>query len=123
LNFDASNWPEGKSGFGTPQTSGAIIGTLWNTDDIWLRREVEIPSGKSNELLGWLHHDDDAEVYVNGLLVIRAGGATGSYEDFGFNRRAQQAIKPGKNLIAVHCRNTGGDQYIDFGFSRLKAAQ
>ena len=123
VNFDASNWPEGRSGFGTPQTSGAIIGTLWNTDDIWLRREVELPDYKPDELLGWMHHDDDAEVYINGTLVIRAGGATGSYEDFGFNRRAQQAIKPGKNLIAVHCRNTGGDQYIDFGFSKLKAAQ
>jgi hypothetical protein len=122
-DFDASGWSEGRSGFGTPQTPGAIIGTLWNTDEIWLRREIELPAAQSDDLLGWMDHDDDAEVYVNGVLVIRANGATSSYEDFSLNPRGRRAIKPGKNLIAVHCRNTGGDQYIDFGFSRFKIAR
>lgn len=122
-DFDASAWPEGRSGFGTAQTPGAIVGTVWNTDDIWLRREVDLSSARLDELLGWMHHDDDAEVYINGTLVIRAGGATSSYEDFGFNPRGRRAIKPGKNIVAIHCRNTGGDQYIDFGFSRFKVSK
>jgi hypothetical protein len=122
-DFDASSWPEGRSGFGTPQTPGAIIGTTWSTDDIWLRREIELPDGKWDELLGWLYHDDDAEIYINGVLALRAPGATSAYEDFSLNRRGRMAIKPGKNLIAVHCRNTGGDQYIDFGFAAPRPAQ
>jgi len=114
-DFDASNWTEGQSGFGFPEKRGAIIGTRWKSDDIWLRREVELNGGKLDDVLGWLRHDDDAEVYINGVLVIRATGANGSYEDFPFSRRGRSAIKSGKNIIAVHCRNTGGEQYIDFG--------
>jgi len=121
-DFDASAWPEGRSGFGTPQTPGSIIGTTWNTDDIWLRREVDLPAGKGDDLLGWMYHDDDAEIYINGVLALRAPGATSSYEDFPLNRRGQAALKPGKNVIAIHCRNTGGDQYIDFGFAKAKSA-
>jgi hypothetical protein len=120
-DFDTFGWAEGQSGFGTPQTPGAIVGTLWNTNDIWLRREVELSGNKWEELLGWLHHDDDAEIYINGVLAIKAFGATSSYEDFPLNRRGRAAIKPGKNVIAIHCRNTGGDQFIDFGFVKAKS--
>lgn len=118
--FDASSWAEGKSGFGKTQNPAAVIGTAWDTDDIWLRREVELSGSRWDELLGWLDHDDDAEIYINGVLALRTTGATPAYEDFPFSSRSRRAIKPGTNVIAVHCRNTGGEQYIDFGFVRAR---
>ncbi len=121
VDFDATKWPEGKGGFGKTENLSAVVNTLWETDDIWLRREVELSVGKSDEILGWLHHDDDAEVFINGVLALRTTGATGSYEDFSLNRRGRAAIKSGKNTIAVHCRNTGGEQYIDFGLVQAKS--
>jgi Domain of unknown function (DUF4965)/Domain of unknown function (DUF5127)/Domain of unknown function (DUF1793)/Domain of unknown function (DUF4964) len=121
--FNASSWSEGKGGFGKTRNSAAVIGTEWTSNDIWLRREVEFNGTKWDELLGWLHHDDDAEVYINGVLALKTTGATGSYEDFYFNRRGRSAIKHGKNVIAVHCRNTGGEQYIDFGLVRAKTTK
>ena len=119
-DFDASAWSEGQSGFGKTENSTAIVNTPWTTDDIWLRREVELTGNKWDELLGWLHHDDDAEVYINGVLALKTVGATGNYEDFSLNRRGRAAIKSGKNVIAIHCRNTGGEQYIDFGLVKAK---
>jgi hypothetical protein len=119
-DFDASSWSEGRSGFGKTANPTAVVNTVWDTDDIWLRREVELNESRWDELLGWMNHDDDAEVYINGVLALKLGGATPAYEDFSFNPRARRAIKSGKNLVAVHCRNTGGEQYIDFGFVRPK---
>lgn len=121
-DFDASNWQEGKSGFGKTQNPTAVVNTPWTSDDIWLRREVELNANEWDEVLGWMNHDDDAEVYLNGLLALHPAGATSTYEDFSFSPRVRRNVKPGKIVIAVHCRNTGGEQYIDFGFVKAKTA-
>ncbi len=120
VNFDASTWPEGLSGFGVRDTPGAIVGTTWNTSDIWLRREVEISPDKLKNIGLWFHHDDDAEVYINGVLALDAGGFVGRYDFFPLNEAGRAALKPGKNLIAVHCHQTGGGQYVDLGFVNVQ---
>jgi hypothetical protein len=114
-NFDASKWKEGVSGFGTRNTPGAIIGTVWESPDIWLRREVEIPSGNLKKLQLWIHHDEDTEVFINGIEVAKLSGFSTSYDTVGFRPEGQSALKPGKNVIAIHCHQTGGGQYIDAG--------
>jgi hypothetical protein len=113
--FDDSSWKQGQSGFGTVGTPGAFIGTTWQTDDIWLRREVELPVRSYDELKGWLHHDEDAEVYFNGVLAVKVNGFITSYDAFPLTTEGAAALKPGKNLIAVHCHQTSGGQYVDFG--------
>jgi hypothetical protein len=119
-NFNVSNWKEGVSGFGTRNTPGAIIGTVWETPDIWMRREVEIPSGNLKKLQLWIHHDEDAEVFINGVEVVKLSGFTTSYDTVAFRPESQSALKPGKNVIAVHCHQTGGGQYIDAGLVEVE---
>jgi hypothetical protein len=120
--FNASSWKRGQSGFGTKGTPGAIIGTTWQTDDIWLRREVDFPAGNNGNVSAWLHHDEDAEVYINGVLALKAGGFTGNYDVFPLTPAGEAALKPGKNLIAIHCHQTNGGQYIDVGLVSVQPA-
>jgi hypothetical protein len=122
-DFDASAWKEGKAGFGTRGTPGAVVRTEWRTADIWLRREFIMPPGPWNQLQLRLHHDEDVEVYVNGALAASASGYTTDYEELPLNDPGKAALKPGKNLIAVHCHQTGGGQYIDVGLVDVQTSK
>ncbi len=113
--FAADGWKEAPGGFGTRGTPGAVVRTEWRTGDIWLRREFIFPEGQPGELRLLMHHDEDAEVYLNGVLAAKASGFIGDYEDFDLSPEARKALKPGKSLMAVHCHQTTGGQYIDVG--------
>ncbi|HEV2295051.1 MAG TPA: glycoside hydrolase family 2 TIM barrel-domain containing protein [Tepidisphaeraceae bacterium] len=117
--FDDSKWKTGKSGFGTQGTPGAVVNTKWDTSDIWLRREIDIPADVINDVAFLWHHDEAAQVYVNGALAARSGQHTTGYVEQRMREEGRKALKPGKNLIAVHCRQTTGGQYIDVGLVRL----
>lgn len=113
--FDASGWKQGPGGFGTSGTPSSTVRTEWNSPNIWLRREVTLPQGRFSDLQLLVHHDEDAEIYINGTRVVRLPGFTTDYETVPLRPRGQALLHPGKNLIAVHCRQTGGGQYIDVG--------
>jgi Glycosyl hydrolases family 2, sugar binding domain/Glycosyl hydrolases family 2, TIM barrel domain len=121
--FDAGQWSEGEGGFGTPMTPGSFVRTTWNTADIWLRREVELKDMASGDLLWRVHHDEDVEIYVNGILAGRARGYVTDYGLVGLTPEGRKALKPGKNTIAVHCHQTGGGQYIDVGLVQIVPAR
>jgi hypothetical protein len=119
VGFDSSSWEIGKSGFGTPNTPAAIIGTRWNTSDIWLCREFELERIPQNLALR-VAHDEDAEIYVNGTLVASFKGYNTAYFDSLLSTAQMNAFKVGKNLLAVHCHQTTGGQYIDVGLQTLE---
>ena len=121
--FDDSAWKSGEAGFGTEMTPGAVVKTLWNTNDIWIRREFTLGDLKGidkKDLVLYMHHDDGCEVYINGIKAAVKNGATSGYAVSSISDEAKNAlVAGGKNVIAIHCNQTVGGQYIDAGISVL----
>ncbi|MFO0947601.1 MAG: glycoside hydrolase family 2 TIM barrel-domain containing protein [Planctomycetota bacterium] len=117
--FDDSAWQEGTAGFGTEGTPGAKIGTEWKTKDIWLRRKIQLPATKRDHWQLLVHHDEDVEIFINGVLAGKATGYGTEYDLLELTEEGRKALKPGENTLAVHCKQTGGGQYIDVGLVEL----
>ena len=115
--FDDSSWSEGFAGFGTYGTPGSDIGTVWNTDNIWLRRSFEwdgyIPENAAFALI--MHHDEDVDVYINGVNVFKEYGRITNYDNYGIFSVPilRDVLLPWENHIAVYCKQTDGGQFID----------
>ena len=110
--FDASEWKEANGGFGTPDTPGARVGTVWGTNSIWLRKSFELKAIPENVAL-LIHHDENAEVFINGKPVVALKGFSTKYEVVAIPPDKRSALRVGENVMAVHCSQTGGGQFID----------
>jgi hypothetical protein len=64
-----------------------------------------------------LSHDEDVEVFLNGTLVLSREGYIAEYEEAQLSPDHLKSLLVGKNAIAVHCRQTGGGQFIDVGLT------
>jgi hypothetical protein len=118
--FDDSAWAAGPGGFGTEGTPGAVVRTEWNTSDIWMRRTFELPAiPAEGDLQLQVHHDEDAELYLNGHRIKSLEGYTSSYRLSHLGAGAKAALRTGRNTLAVHCHQTRGGQYMDVGLALL----
>jgi len=120
-DFDASDWKQGASGFGSPGTPGSIVRTNWRTDDIYLRWRGNLPKiGKNAIATLRYHHDEDMEVYVNGKLLLTRKGYITEYADYVLSADEAKLFVEGENVIAIHCHQTGGGQYVDVGLTVME---
>ena len=112
-DFDATAWKQGRAGFGT-LPPGFVRHTDWTTDDIWLRREITLPEGEHPRLQFVVYHDEDVEIYVNGVLAATEAGFTTYYVPLEISPAARTEMRPdSKILVAVHCHQTIGGQGIE----------
>lgn len=115
--FNDSAWTSGRGGFGTPETPGAVIGTPWSGKDIWLRRSFDLATPISGDGLRLLiHHDDAAQVYIDGVLAWNSNGWTSQFQMFPLNLTT---LAKGKHTFAVHCHQDEGGQFIDVGIAKI----
>ncbi|HWF20164.1 MAG TPA: glutaminase, partial [Verrucomicrobiae bacterium] len=112
--FNDAVWNQGCGSFGTTGTPGAVVRTKWSSEDIWLRREITLPTTSCTNLQFYVHHDEDVEIYVDGILAASEPGFTTDYVSMEIKPKALELLKPGaKVVLALHCHQTVGGQNVD----------
>jgi WD40 repeat protein/predicted Ser/Thr protein kinase len=96
-NFDAAAWKEGPGNFGT-----AASGTEWTTNDLWARHEFHLAELPQQPLHLMLNVDDQAEVYINGVLAVSRPEKTGYWTLVRPTPQALDTLRVGRNVIAIH---------------------
>ncbi|MGZ3871808.1 MAG: glutaminase domain-containing protein, partial [Mucilaginibacter sp.] len=114
LKYDDSAWKTGSAPFSDDKEKAK---TLWRSKDIWVRRVFTYHKTDINKLYLKLHHDDDAEVFLNGEKINVSSGANGDLQYFPLNDEVAGKLKEGENVLAMHCANTGGAAWLDAGLA------
>ncbi|MEM9018130.1 MAG: DUF1549 domain-containing protein, partial [Verrucomicrobiota bacterium] len=121
VGFLNKSWYKAKGGFGAGNPPNSVIQTEWNLNDIWMRTTFGLTAIPETLTLD-IYHDENVEVYLNGHLVYEAMGYTTGYETVQLFPAALDALQTGKNVVAVHCRNSVGGQNIDLGLRTESAS-
>ncbi len=111
--FDDAKWEQGACGFGSNISTNRIVRTTWKTGDIWLRRKVVLAKADLKTIALKVSHDEDVEIYLNGVLARKSGGRNPDYEEVDMRPEAEATLKVGQNVIAVHCRPGKSGNFVD----------
>lgn len=138
-DFNDSGWKSGAGGFGsmdeivlstlevcrlsTPTPAKIpkqVVNTLWDKEnsEIWVRREIELNEDLAGRKVFLEYsHDDDFELYVNGIEVVNTGYTWKKNVVVQLPENTVATLKKGKNMLAAHCRNRTNGALVDFGLS------
>ena len=120
--FSDAGWQTGNVPFGSKEPEiGRNPSTLWTSGEIWLRTTFELTdeqAGKAGEIFLITHFDENASIYINGLLAAELPGYNAFYEEKELSPEAAKSLKAGKNTIAVAISNKSGGQYFDMGLTK-----
>ncbi len=101
-NYDETDWKSGGPWFEAPGS-----GRAWPEGQIWLRREFLLPDGFNGTPSLLVYADDEVTIFLNGVEAARAGWVgLDKYQRVSCNDAAAATLQPGRNTLAVHCRNT-----------------
>jgi len=110
LNYTPTGWKLGQAPIGDDEKN---VKTLWKSDQVWVRRTFNLNTVAGiKELFLKLNHDDNIEVFLNGSKVYKKAGWTNSFQYLPISKNA---LKAGRNVIAIHLANTAGGRFLDFG--------
>lgn len=116
-DFSDDDWKKGEGAFGQREID-QNINTEWLTEDIWVRREFNLQQiDKNQKYILEYSHDDDLELYINGIEVIRINDLCQDNAFIELSSEVVESLIVGKNVIAAHCKNKGGFAFLDFGLS------
>ena len=134
VDFDDRSWdeiamPTASYGHSGGPFTPLYFNSLWlgnNTSYAqncrWFRRTFDLDRADPNATYYFdLVHDDNAQIYINGTMVVNAPGWTpepsnGNWEWQNSSQRVTIpafVFRPGKNVLAVYIQQTAGGSYFD----------
>ncbi len=106
--FDDGSWKSGLAPFG----NGNQTRTEWKTPEIYFRKTFEYDGAALKNGAVVIRHNDNTEVYVNGVKILGVTGSKG-YSLCLVTEELKAALKKGSNTIAVHSHEGGQGQWVD----------
>ncbi|KQM75948.1 glutaminase [Pedobacter sp. Leaf216] len=108
VTYNDAAWKKGEAPFGDDRAGK----TKWNTDDLYFRRTFDVANPTTAKKYLKLNHDDNVQVYLNGKLIYRKSGWV---SDYIYLPIEDGILQKGKNVLAIHCKNTAGGRHLDAG--------
>ena len=115
-DFDDSAWPKGQGAFGDRVRRRTH--TLWKGDntDIYIRRKFNLTEEElNNHFLIRYSHDDVCEIFLNGTKIHDTGYSWKGNQKLTLSTEQKKLLHKGTNVLSIHCHNTLGGSYADFG--------
>ncbi len=130
--FDDTSWHRGKGAFGStkrpnvsdaPDPYGTSLRTDWNSTDLWTRVEFDLADPSMQEIRLEGRFSGGFEAFLNGVPAATQINGSGTFAPFELAARAKAALRPGKNVLAIHAIHTGlsdGLRFLDVGLTALR---
>lgn len=120
--FNDREWKSALGGFGSKGGYEKDIQTAWTSSDIWMRRSFEFDGSKFAEAWLAIHYDNATEVILNGQVIWKSEPKAWNdgYEPISLTAAIRKALKIGDNVIAVHCHQDTGGQFIDLALLLMR---
>lgn len=113
VDYNDAAWKSGTAPFGDLSANAS---TEWASKDLWVRRTFELSNPALKDLSLKLNHDDNVEVYINGNLIYNFVGWTNNrFTYVPVKEAVLKSLKKGKNVLAIHIKNTVGGAWLDAG--------
>jgi len=107
-SYNDNTWKKADAPFGDDNSAK----TKWNSDDLYFRRTFDIANISATKKYLKLNHDDNVIVYLNGKIIYKKNGWV---SDYIYLPIEDGILKTGKNVLAIHCKNTAGGRHLDAG--------
>ena len=102
-DFDDSSWARSEAPFGTATSGPGQIGTVWNSDRIYMRNRFKLNKYEYGKLSLSLNLAciNAPQIYINGQLVYQSSESISSYRSIAVTSAMKKAMRVGTNTIAI----------------------
>ncbi|MEX6686358.1 family 43 glycosylhydrolase [Danxiaibacter flavus] len=120
-NFNAADWQSGKAGFGNlviPNSTTRKVQTLWQSDNLWIRKTFVFNMSAAGNLALRIHHDGPTKVYINGQAIYESD--SNNYAMIPLDQNTKQSLNNGENVLAISCIKGRHSAFLDVSLFDMK---